>query len=592
MSEKDRDIQNKVIAKKYPDKWKRLISYYKPYKRVFFTDMFFAFLGAITTLILPLIIRYVTGTLVYKPRAIMLEGILICASVMVVLVIIQCYSNYYISNYGHVMGAKIEFDMRNEIFVHFQKLSFSFYDNQKVGQLMSRITNDLFDITELLHHGPEEIVISTIKLIGSFVVLLCINTKLALASFVLIPIMIVYAYILNKRMKRAFKNNRVRIANINAGIEDNLSGIRVVKSFANEELEKEKFKLGNEKFLDSKKNSYRYMGKYHSGLGAFVTMITVVVMVAGALLMNDGSIGATDLLTFLLYINNFTEPVKTLINFAEQFQNGMTGYERFLDIISLEPDIKDSENAIDKKDIKGNIIFENVSFRYEEEQENVLSDVNLKVSEGEYVALVGSSGAGKTTLCSLIPRFYEVSEGVIKVDNIDIRDISLKSLRRSIGVVQQDVYLFVGSVKDNIKYGKPDATDEEIVEAAKNANAHEFIMGLPEGYDTYIGQRGVKLSGGQKQRLSIARVFLKNPPILIFDEATSALDNESEKVVQESLEKLAKNRTTFVIAHRLSTIRNAGRILVLTENGIEEQGTHEELMDIGGVYKGLYSLGK
>ena len=592
MSEKDRDIQNKVIAKKYPDKWKRLISYYKPYKRVFFTDMFFAFLGAITTLILPLIIRYVTGTLVYKPRAIMLEGILICASVMVVLVIIQCYSNYYISNYGHVMGAKIEFDMRNEIFVHFQKLSFSFYDNQKVGQLMSRITNDLFDITELLHHGPEEIVISTIKLIGSFVVLLCINTKLALASFVLIPIMIVYAYILNKRMKRAFKNNRVRIANINAGIEDNLSGIRVVKSFANEELEKEKFKLGNEKFLDSKKNSYRYMGQYHSGLGAFVTMITVVVMVAGALLMNDGSIGATDLLTFLLYINNFTEPVKTLINFAEQFQNGMTGYERFLDIISLEPDIKDSENAIDKKDIKGNIIFENVSFRYEEEQENVLSDVNLKVSEGEYVALVGSSGAGKTTLCSLIPRFYEVSEGVIKVDNIDIRDISLKSLRRSIGVVQQDVYLFVGSVKDNIKYGKPDATDEEIVEAAKNANAHEFIMGLPEGYDTYIGQRGVKLSGGQKQRLSIARVFLKNPPILIFDEATSALDNESEKVVQESLEKLAKNRTTFVIAHRLSTIRNAGRILVLTENGIEEQGTHEELMDIGGVYKGLYSLGK
>ena len=592
MSEKDRDIQNKVIAKKYPDKWKRLISYYKPYKRVFFTDMFFAFLGAITTLILPLIIRYVTGTLVYKPRAIMLEGILICASVMVVLVIIQCYSNYYISNYGHVMGAKIEFDMRNEIFVHFQKLSFSFYDNQKVGQLMSRITNDLFDITELLHHGPEEIVISTIKLIGSFVVLLCINTKLALASFVLIPIMIVYAYILNKRMKRAFKNNRVRIANINAGIEDNLSGIRVVKSFANEELEKEKFKLGNEKFLDSKKNSYRYMGQYHSGLGAFVTMITVVVMVAGALLMNDGSIGATDLLTFLLYINNFTEPVKTLINFAEQFQNGMTGYERFLDIISLEPDIKDSENAIDKKDIKGNIIFENVSFRYEEEQENVLSDVNLKVSEGEYVALVGSSGAGKTTLCSLIPRFYEVSEGVIKVDNIDIRDISLKSLRRNIGVVQQDVYLFVGSVKDNIKYGKPDATDEEIVEAAKNANAHEFIMGLPEGYDTYIGQRGVKLSGGQKQRLSIARVFLKNPPILIFDEATSALDNESEKVVQESLEKLAKNRTTFVIAHRLSTIRNAGRILVLTENGIEEQGTHEELMDIGGVYKGLYSLGK
>ncbi len=592
MSEKNKDIQNKTVAEKYPDKWKRLVSYYKPYKLVFFADMFFAFLGAVTTLILPLIIRYVTGTLVYEPRGVMFKGVLICAVIMVVLVIIQCYSNYFIANYGHVMGAKIEFDMRNEIFGHFQRLSFSFYDNQKVGQLMSRITNDLFEITELLHHGPEEIVISIIKLIGSFVVLLCINVKLALASFALIPIMLVYAYILNRRMKRAFKNNRARIAEINAGIEDNLSGIRVVKSFANEELEQEKFKLGNERFLDSKKNSYRYMGQYHSGLGAFVTMITVVVMVVGALLMNDGSIGATDLLTFLLYISNFTEPVKTLINFAEQFQNGMTGYERFLDIMSLEPDIKDSQNAIEKRDIKGRVTFENVSFRYEEDLENVLSNVNLQVSEGEYVALVGSSGAGKTTLCSLIPRFYEASEGVIKVDDVDIKDISLKSLRQSIGVVQQDVYLFVGSVKDNIRYGKPDASDEEIVEAAKNANAHEFIMGLPDGYDTYIGQRGVKLSGGQKQRLSIARVFLKNPPILIFDEATSALDNESEKVVQESLEKLAKNRTTFVIAHRLSTIRNAGRILVLTENGIEEQGTHEELMALGGVYKGLYSLGK
>lgn len=583
---------NNEINIKYPNKWKRLISYYKPYKKVFFTDMFFAFLGAVTTLILPLIIRYVTGTLVYEPRNVMLEGVAICAVIMVSLVLIQCYSNYYIANYGHVMGAKIEYDMRNEIFGHFQKLSFSFYDNQKVGQLMSRITNDLFDITELLHHGPEEIVISTIKLVGSLIVLLIINVKLAIAAFAIIPIMVVYAYTLNRKMKRAFKNNRAKVADINAGIEDNLSGIRVVKSFANEEIEQQKFIAGNDRFLESKKDSYLYMGRYHSGLAAFVTMITVIVMVTGAILLNDGSIKTTDLLTFLLYISNFTEPVKTLINFAEQFQNGMTGYERFLDIMAIEPEIKDSENAMELDKVQGRVSFENVSFKYEADLENVLSNVNLKVDKGEYVALVGSSGAGKTTLCSLIPRFYEVSEGSIKVDDIDIRDIKLKCLRQNIGVVQQDVYLFVGSVKENIRYGKPDATDEEIIEAAKSANAHEFIMGLPDGYDTYIGQRGVKLSGGQKQRLSIARVFLKNPPILIFDEATSALDNESEKVVQESLEKLAKNRTTFVIAHRLSTIRNAKRILVLTENGIEEQGTHEELIAMNGIYKALYSIAK
>ena len=591
MPNKNMENNNSTIGK-YPNKWKRLIGYYKPYKKVFFADMFFAFLGAVTTLILPLIIRYVTGTLVYEPRNVMLEGVAICAVIMVVLVLIQCYSNYYIANYGHVMGAKIEYDMRNEIFGHFQKLSFSFYDNQKVGQLMSRITNDLFDITELLHHGPEEIVISTIKLIGSFVVLMMINVKLALAAFAIIPIMIVYAYTLNRKMKRAFKNNRAKVADINAGIEDNLSGIRVVKSFANEDIEQQKFIAGNDRFLASKKDSYLYMGRYHSGLGAFVTMITVIVMVTGAILLNDGSLKTTDLLTFLLYISNFTEPVKTLINFAEQFQNGMTGYERFLDIMAIEPEIKDSENAIDIKKVEGRVSFENVSFKYEADLENVLTNVNLKVDKGEYVALVGSSGAGKTTLCSLIPRFYEVSEGSIKVDDTDIRDIKLKCLRQNIGVVQQDVYLFVGSVKENIRYGKPDATDEEIIEAAKSANAHDFIMGLPDGYDTYIGQRGVKLSGGQKQRLSIARVFLKNPPILIFDEATSALDNESEKVVQESLEKLSKNRTTFVIAHRLSTIRNAKRILVLTENGIEEQGTHEELIEMNVIYKALYSLAK
>ena len=598
MSERNKGIQDKINKEKahknvkYPDKWKRLIGYYKPYKKVFFADMFFAILGAVTTLIIPLIIRYITGTLVYEPREKMLEGVIVCATVMVVLVAIQCYSNYFISNYGHVMGAKIEYDMRNEIFGHYQKLSFSFYDNQKVGQLMSRITNDLFDITELLHHGPEEVVISVIKLVGSFVVLICINWKLALASFALIPIMLVYALLLNKRMKKAFKSNRAKVADINANIEDNLSGIRVVKSFANEDIEQEKFKEGNDRFLESKKNSYRYMGQYHSGLGAFVTLITVVVIVVGALLMSEGDIATTDLLTFLLYISNFTEPVKTLINFAEQFQNGMTGYERFLDVMSIVPDIQDKENAVDIGDVQGRVSFENVSFRYEEDLENVLSGVNLQVEKGEYIALVGSSGAGKTTLCSLIPRFYEATEGSIKIDDMDIRDISLKSLRQNIGVVQQDVYLFVGSVKDNIRYGKPNATDEEIIEAAKNANAHDFIMELPDGYDTYIGQRGVKLSGGEKQRLSIARVFLKNPPILIFDEATSALDNESEKVVQESLEKLAKNRTTFVIAHRLSTIRNAERIIVLTEDGIAEQGTHKELMEMDGIYRGLYSLSR
>lgn len=592
MSEKNKDIQEKDVKEKYTDKWKKLMGYYKPYRKVFWADMFFALLGAVTTLILPLIIRYITNNVIYRPKQEMITSVLICAGIMIALVLIQCYSNYFIAYYGHMMGAKIEFNMRNEIFGHFQKLSFSFYDNQKVGQLMSRITNDLFEITELLHHGPEEIVISTIKIIGSLIILMCINVKLAIASFALIPIMLIYALFLNKRMKRAFKRNRARIAEINAGIEDNLSGIRVVKSFANEDLEQEKFRQGNERFLESKDDSYKCMGQYHAGLGAFVTLITVVVIVTAAFLLNGNDISSTDLLTFLLYISNFTEPVKTLINFAEQFQNGITGYERFLDIMSIEPDIQDSEGAVELSQVEGRVTFKDVSFKYEEDLDNVLSNVTLNVDKGEYIALVGSSGAGKTTLCSLIPRFYEVSSGEIKIDGVDIRDIKLKNLRQNIGVVQQDVYLFVGTVKDNIRYGKPDATDEEIIEAAKNANAHEFIMELPDGYNTYIGQRGVKLSGGQKQRLSIARVFLKNPPILIFDEATSALDNESEKVVQESLEKLAKNRTTFVIAHRLSTIRNAERIIVLTENGIEEQGTHEELMALNGIYKGLYSLAK
>lgn len=571
-------------------KWGEFLSYYKPFRGIFAADMFFAFLGALTTLVIPLIVRYITGTVVYLPKGEILSKILFLGGVMIILVAVQCFSNYFIGNYGHVMGAKIEYNMRKEIFEHYQKLSFSFYDNQKVGQLMSRITNDLFDITELLHHGPEDVVISFIKFAGTLSILAWMNWRLALAAFVLIPVMFVYAYILNKKMKRAFKTNREKVADINARIEDNLSGIRVVKSFANEEIEREKFMEGNRGFLDSKKNSYFYMGQYHAGLTAFITMITVVVIVAGAVLLSNGTMNAPDLITFLLYISNFTEPVQKLINFTEQFQNGITGYERFREILSIDPEIKECENPVEAKDIRGEVVFDDVGFRYEEGQEKVLSHVSLKVNAGEYVALVGTSGAGKTTLCSLIPRFYEVTFGTILLDGIDVRKYTLSSLRKSIGVVQQDVYLFAGTVLDNIRYGKVEATREEVIQAAKDANAHEFIMGLPQGYDTNIGQRGVKLSGGQKQRLSIARVFLKNPPVLIFDEATSALDNESEKVVQESLEKLAKNRTTFVIAHRLSTIRNAQRILVLTEEGISEEGSHEELMKKHGVYYNLYTL--
>mgnify|MGYP005068188399 CR=1 FL=1 len=571
-------------------KWGEFLSYYKPFRGIFAADMFFAFLGALTTLVIPLIVRYITGTVVYLPKGEILPKILFLGGVMIILVAVQCFSNYFIGNYGHVMGAKIEYNMRKEIFEHYQKLSFSFYDNQKVGQLMSRITNDLFDITELLHHGPEDVVISFIKFAGTLSILAWMNWRLALAAFVLIPVMFVYAYMLNKKMKRAFKTNREKVADINARIEDNLSGIRVVKSFANEEIEREKFMEGNRGFLDSKKNSYFYMGQYHAGLTAFITMITVVVIVVGAVLLSNGTMNAPDLITFLLYISNFTEPVQKLINFTEQFQNGITGYERFREILSIDPEIKECENPVEAKDIRGEVVFDDVGFRYEEGQEKVLSHVSLKVNAGEYVALVGTSGAGKTTLCSLIPRFYEVTFGTILLDGIDVRKYTLSSLRKSIGVVQQDVYLFAGTVLDNIRYGKVEATREEVIQAAKDANAHEFIMGLPQGYDTNIGQRGVKLSGGQKQRLSIARVFLKNPPVLIFDEATSALDNESEKVVQESLEKLAKNRTTFVIAHRLSTIRNAQRILVLTEEGISEEGSHEELMKKHGVYYNLYTL--
>ena len=557
---------------------------------MFAADMFFACMGAGVTLVIPLIIRYITNDVIYRELSESLHMILTLTIVMAAVIILECYCNYFIAYYGHIMGAKMEYNMRNEIFAHYQKLSFSFYDNQKVGQLMSRVTNDLFDISELFHHGPEDLVISIIKLIGSFSILLSVNWRLALTAFAIVPVMLAYAFYFNVKMKRAFVKNRARIADINAQIEDNLSGIRVVKSFANEDMEMDKFKAGNDRFVESKKESYKYMGLYHSGLGAFTTLISVIVIATGAVFITKDLITITDLITFLLYINNFTEPIKKLISFTEQFQNGASGYTRFLEILEIHPDIEDAPNALELKNAKGDITFENVSFHYEENSETVLSDLNLHVNAGEYIALVGTSGVGKSTLCSLIPRFYDVSGGRILIDDRDIRDFTVKSLRNNIGIVQQDVYLFTGSVMDNIRYGRPDATEAEIVAAAQNANAHEFIMNLPEGYDTNIGQRGIKLSGGQKQRLSIARVFLKNPPILIFDEATSALDNESERVVQESLEKLAKGRTTFVIAHRLSTIRNAQKILVLTENGIAESGTHRELLEKNGIYAELYNM--
>lgn len=569
---------------------KKMISYYKPYRGIFWADMFFATLSAAIALVLPLVVRYVTYTLAYYEKDVILSQIKWIAVFLLLLVAIDWYSKFFIANYGHVMGAKIEYDMRAEIFNHLQKLSFSFYDNQKVGQLMSRITTDLFDITELMHHGPENIILSLIKIIGALVILINISPFLAIAAFVVLPFMFVFAYFMNKKMRLAFRQNRVRIAEINAQIEDNLSGIRVVKSFANEEIENEKFRQGNAGFLSAKKNSYHYMGHFSAGMGAFTTLIQVSVIVLGSILIAYGKVGAADLVTFVLYISVFTEPVRTLIDFTEQFQNGYTGFERFCEIMAVEPDIADKEDAKELKNVKGDISFENVSFQYEEDAERVLNHINLNVPAGSYMALVGSSGAGKSTLCSLIPRFYDVTGGSVKIDGVDVRDVRLADLRNQIGIVQQDVYLFVGTVYDNIRYGKPDATREEVIEAAKNANAHDFIMSLPNGYETDIGQRGIKLSGGQKQRLSIARVFLKNPPILIFDEATSALDNESEKVVQDSLEKLAKNRTTFVIAHRLSTIKNAEKILVLTEDGIAEEGTHEELLEQQGIYEKLYNM--
>ncbi len=570
---------------------RKFLSYYRPYLRLFLADLFCAMIAAGITLVFPMIIRYLTGTVLvdhnFEISVIYKLGIF-----MIILVIIEYLCNYFVAYQGHVMGVYMERDLRNELFTHYQKLSFSFYDEQKTGQLMSRLTNDLFSLTELYHHGPEDIVISLIKFFGAFIILANINLQLTLIVFAFIPIMGGFIYYYNRKMKKAFKINKQRVGDINARIEDNLSGIRVVKSFGNEDYEINKFHDENSNYVNSKRNSYFYMGKFHSGLGAFTSMITVAAAIFGSIFISKDIINVADLVAFLLYINNLIDPVKKFINFTEQFQEGITGFERFMEVLEIEPDIKDKKDARNLENVKGAIEYCNVAFRYNQKSDYVLKNINLKISPGEYIALVGSSGAGKTTICSLLPRFYEVSEGKILIDGQNIKDIKLNSLRQNIGIVQQDVYLFAGTILDNIRYGCFEASDEEVIEAAKKANAHDFIMELPDGYNTDCGQRGVKLSGGQKQRLSIARVFLKNPPILIFDEATSALDNESEHVVQESLEALAKNRTTLVIAHRLSTIKNAKRICVLSHEGIVEEGTHDELLKKNGQYASFYYLGK
>ena len=569
---------------------KKFFSYYRPYIGLLSIDLLCAFIVAAIALLLPLATRYITKDVLGGTNPNALYQIYTMGAFMLVLVAIYAVCEIFVDYQGHKMGARIESDMRGELFAHYQKLSFSFYDEQKTGQLMTRLTNDLLAISELAHHGPEDIVISLLKLIGAFIILININVQLTLIILLFLPIVAAFAFYFNKRMNRALRMNKDRIGDINAQVEDTLAGIRVVKSFTNEAIEIQKFAHENNRFLDSRSEGYKSEAYFYAGMNSFTQLITIAVIVFGGVAIVNAALDLADLLTYLLCVGILIDPIQRAVNFARLYQEGITGFDRFMEMMEVEPDVIDAPNAIDITQVQGNVQFNKVSFKYREEHDYVLKNISLEIKAGEYIALVGASGVGKTTLCSLIPNFYEINEGEILLDGKNIQQITLRSLRSHIGIVQQDVYLFAGNVADNIRYGKPDATDAEIIEAAKKANAHDFIMRLPAGYATDIGQRGVKLSGGQKQRLSIARVFLKNPPIIIFDEATSALDNESERAVQDSLEKLTDNRTMLVIAHRLSTIRNAQRIVVLADNGIGEEGTHDELIARNGTYAELYNM--
>ena len=569
---------------------KKFIHYYGPYKTVFFIDLLCAAIISLVDLAYPQILRSATKTLFTQDKAIILQALPWIAIGLFMMYVIQSFCKYYVSCQGHIMGAKMERDMRQELFEHYEELSFSYYSQNNSGQMMSKLVSDLFDISEFAHHGPENLFISLVKIVGSFIFLFLINKKLALPLIVLVILMFLFSFRQNQKMQRTFMENRKKIGDVNASLQDTLSGIRVVQSFTNEEIEKNKFQKSNHAFLVSKKDNYRCMGEFMSSNLFFQGMVYLVTLVYGGYLIANNEMSAADLAMYALYIGIFISPIQILVELMEMMQKGLSGFRRFLDVMETEPEIQDAPDAVELKDVKGRVCYEDVSFHYSDDETTVLSHVSIEIPAGKSVALVGPSGGGKTTICSLLPRFYDVTGGRVTVDGQDIRSLTLKSLRSQIGVVQQDVYLFSGSIRDNIAYGKPDATEEEIIEAAKCANIHDFIMELPDQYDTFVGERGARLSGGQKQRISIARVFLKNPPILILDEATSALDNESERWIQHSLEELSKNRTTITIAHRLSTIKNADEIIVITENGIAERGTHETLLEKNGIYAGYYNM--
>ena len=569
---------------------KKFIHYYGPYKTVFFIDLLCAAIISLVDLAYPQILRSATKTLFTQDKAIILQALPWIAIGLFMMYVIQSFCKYYVSCQGHIMGAKMERDMRQELFEHYEELSFSYYSQNNSGQMMSKLVSDLFDISEFAHHGPENLFISLVKIVGSFIFLFLINKKLALPLIVLVILMFLFSFRQNQKMQRTFMENRKKIGDVNESLQDTLSGIRVVQSFTNEEIEKNKFQKSNHAFLVSKKDNYRCMGEFMSSNLFFQGMMYLVTLVYGGYLIANNEMSAADLAMYALYIGIFISPIQILVELMEMMQKGLSGFRRFLDVMETEPEIQDAPDAVELKDVKGRVCYEDVSFHYSDDETTVLSHVSIEIPAGKSVALVGPSGGGKTTICSLLPRFYDVTGGRVTVDGQDIRSLTLKSLRSQIGVVQQDVYLFSGSIRDNIAYGKPDATEEEIIEAAKCANIHDFIMELPDQYDTFVGERGARLSGGQKQRISIARVFLKNPPILILDEATSALDNESERWIQHSLEELSKNRTTITIAHRLSTIKNADEIIVITENGIAERGTHETLLEKNGIYAGYYNM--